>query len=137
METFLVRARQRWKLWLGCWVIIVAGVAMLANLREILKDGATSEWRWWLYVALPPLVLGVGAWMSATIQCPSCGEKLFWQAIAARSVHGGLGSLLTLENCPACGSDGSSDWDGTAAFRRSSNSRASMLGLDDRNDSPP
>ena len=139
VDTFLGRSGQRWKLYVGSWATVAAAIGMLANVHAILTVSyeQVPTWRWWLYVAVFPVMLAIGLWMSVNICCPSCGETLFWQAIHDRPVDGGLGSLWTLQHCPSCGSDGTSEWRRTPDFRASVSPRDTILGLDDRGGESP
>lgn len=40
------------------------------------------------------------------IRCPTCGTRLLWYAMRKKEATESLSWLITLSNCPVCGSDG-------------------------------
>ena len=68
--------------------------------------GATPERNTsFVVIAISIATIGLLSGLFA-IRCPTCGTKLLWFAMSNKKVADSLGWLISLSNCPVCGSDG-------------------------------
>lgn len=104
MTSLLDRTGQTWKLRSTVWTGIV-GMAMTFGA---VWHGTSQGWKLPAILVIFGLALWTGGfvWAALTIRCPSCGARLLWKAMRERTLLEHEHWLLSLEVCPACGSDG-------------------------------
>jgi hypothetical protein len=83
----------------------MGAVASLVGLNEVGKGGLAPIWMWFF---LGGAVLGLlgPLLVVAAIRCPSCGARLFWQALSEKPFPASISWFVSLQACPACGCDG-------------------------------
>ena len=99
-DAFIRKTGQVWKLVVGTIVLPFAIVAVaLVQMRRL--DQPTSELLPWLGVVLVGLALIVG--LLASIACPSCKHRLFWQVFTDPDSNTAIATFLARRDCPKCG----------------------------------
>lgn len=103
MTSLLDRTRQTWRLRSTLWT----GIAGMAMTFGAVWRGTSQGWLTTMLIVIG-LALSAGGfvWAALTIRCPSCGTRLLWKAMRERTLLEHEHWLLSLEVCPACGSDG-------------------------------
>lgn len=105
MSTFLEQTRQVRRV-MGTFATTIVGAGvMLAGMVGVIGGAASS---WWMALevcgALVALVGFLGG--AASVRCPKCGARFFWQALRSLTFEEAMRSVLTTPVCPACGSAG-------------------------------
>jgi hypothetical protein len=99
-DAFIRKTGQVWKLVVGTIVLPFSIVAVaLVQMRRL--DQPTSELLPWLAVVLVGLALIVG--LLASIACPSCKRRLFWQVFTDPNSNMAITTFLARRDCPNCG----------------------------------
>lgn len=101
---FLKRARQDGRLRVHNWALVAGAVLVIAQAEVFSALPRSIDWVGGL---ITPLVLAVVALSAASMRCPSCGTRFYLRGLGEHGTFAELGRwLASLEECPACGSDG-------------------------------
>lgn len=99
-RSYLRKAGQLWKFYLGMTAVAVGGILIWAGRSQLEAFGERAG-----DVMLAGTALGVAGmvWSGVAIKCPKCGARLFWHAMSKQSPGSWLTWLFELEACPSCG----------------------------------
>jgi len=101
MNNIIAKTGQSWKLIFLLVAMLLAGIAMAYALLSI---SVLSNTLFYMYMLSGVWIGALGfIYVCFCIQCPTCGDKWFWNAVSGKeSGEWGLW-LKSLNACPKCG----------------------------------
>jgi hypothetical protein len=96
---------QRWKLVIFLLLMFMAGAALAAVIWMSQHEGADESAGPLVVCAVTGAlgVLGAFLWLSLSVRCPVCRNRVAWSVLRTVSAGQWLVVLLSMEACPACG----------------------------------
>jgi hypothetical protein len=108
--SWMARAGQRWKLWVGIVGLMPSLVSFFLGWRlYALCDGPAYAYCRSADQATAYMMIGTSvgllafAWMCLAPRCPACGKRIVWWALSSKPAGGWVQALKALRACPGCG----------------------------------
>lgn len=113
MDTWISRSNQAWKLLVFFILMVLDASLFVLFVWRINASGNSREEGWFLDEVTLVLVfvsLGWGAfcWLLFSIRCSVCRKSVAGQIIKSTPASEWFSSLITIQECRSCGSNGMS-----------------------------